>query len=499
MSATRTGAPADPAVAAAPPGPVAGTPAPAPRLADAAGTLTGAALTRRVLAAAAELRERGVAPGDRVLVKGDNCVDYVVALLALMHLDASLVPVDHRQSAADGRFAARRARARWLLTGEAAAADFPGEHVLAYPGLGTGHAPPDGDVDLTAWFARADAVVLWSSGTTGPPKGIVKSGRAVHDNTRRTITAMGYRADDVLAPLLPFSHQYGLSVVLLWWLAGCTLAVTPYQRLDVALAQAAGHGVTAVDAAPSTYHSLLGVVRRRPELRAALSRVRVWGVGGAPLPAPLAEAFPQALGRPLLDGYGLTELGNVALATPDVPTGCGRPLPGVEVRIVRPDGEPAAPGELGEIEVLSPGLMEGHLLDDGTLAPVPRGWYATADLGRLDAEGHLYVVGRNQAVHRSGFTLYPENLERKAEACGRQVKALAVEDLRRGCTLHFVVADPDGGSPAQWRGRMAPHLAEYEQPNAVHVVDRFPLSANGKTDTAALRRMVGVGAAPGAA
>ncbi|MEW2584266.1 class I adenylate-forming enzyme family protein [Streptomyces virginiae] len=494
MTVTRTEEPTAPTARTAPPGRAAGGPA-APRLADAAGTLTGAALTRRVLAAAGELRGRGVGPGDRVLVKGDNSVDYVVALLALMHLDASLVPVDHRQSAADGRFAARRARARWLLTREAGAADFPAESVLAYPGLGAGHPPLDADVDLAAWFARADAVVLWSSGTTGPPKAIVKSGRAVHDNTRRTIAAMGYRADDVLAPLLPFSHQYGLSVVLLWWLARCTLAVTPYQRLDVALAQAAGHGVTAVDAAPSTYHSLLGVVRRRPELRAALSRVRVWGVGGAPLPAPLAAAFPAVLGRPLLDGYGLTELGNVALATPDVPTGCGRPLPGIRVRVLRPDGEPAAPGELGEVEVLSPGLMEGHLLEDGTLAPVAQdSWYPTADLGHLDADGHLYVVGRNQAVHRSGFTLYPESLERKAEACGRQVKALAVEDLRRGCALHFVVADPDGGSPAQWRLRMAPHLAEYEQPNAVHVVDRFPLSANGKTDTAALRKMIGVAA-----
>ncbi|WP_234431829.1 class I adenylate-forming enzyme family protein [Streptomyces sp. NRRL S-241] len=491
MTVTRT---QEPTARTAPPNPAVAAPAAAPALADAAGTLTGPALTRRVLAAARELRGRGVGPGDRVLVKGDNCVDYVVALLALMHLDASLVPVDHRQSAADGRFAARRARARWLLTGEDGAGDFPGEGVLAYPGCGAGSAPLDGEVDLAAWFARTDAVVLWSSGTTGRPKGIVKSGRALHDNTLRTVRAMGYRADDVLAPLLPFSHQYGLSVVLLWWLARCTLVVTPYQRLDVALAQAADHGVTAVDAAPSTYHSLLGVVRRRPELRAALSRVRMWGVGGAPLPAPLAAAFPQALGRPLLDGYGLTELGNVSLATPDAPTGCGRPLPGIGVRVIRPDGEEAAPGELGEIEVLSPGLMEGHLLGDGTLAPVPQdSWYATADLGYVDADGNLHVVGRNQAVHRSGFTLYPESLERKAEACGRQVKALPVEDVRRGWALHFVVADPEGASPAHWRRRMAPHLAAYEQPNAVHVVDRFPLSANGKTDTAELRRMVGVG------
>ncbi|MFH8407851.1 class I adenylate-forming enzyme family protein [Streptomyces sp. NPDC018019] len=468
-------------------------PVPAPRLVGAAGGLSGPALTGRVLAAARALRDRGICPGDRVLVKGDNCVDYVVALLALMHLDTSLVPVDHRQSAADGRATARQARARWLLTDGPADPAFPAERVLGYPGLGADTAPPAGEVDLTAWLARPDAVVLWSSGTTGRPKGIVKSGPAVHDNTLRTIEAMGYRSDDVLAPLLPFSHQYGLSVVLLWWLARCTLAVTPYQRLDIAVGQAAAHGVTAVDAAPSTYHSLLGVVRRRPELRSALAGVRIWGVGGAPLPAPLAEAFPAAMGRPLLDGYGLSELGNVALATPDAPTGCGRPLPGVRVRVVTADGREAAPGELGEIEVDSPGLMEGYLLEDGTLAPVRRTvWYPTADLGRFDEEGNLHVVGRNQAVHRLGFTLYPESLERKAEAVGRQVKVLATEDSRRGSALHFVVADPEGGEPAEWRRRLAAHLAEYEQPNAVHVVESFPLSANGKVDARALRELVGL-------
>ncbi|NJP53849.1 acyl--CoA ligase [Streptomyces sp. SBST2-5] len=465
----------------------------APGLVDTAGELSGAALTRRVLAAARALHERGIRAGDRALVKGDNSVDYVVALLALMHLDVSLVPVDHRQSAADVRDAARRTRARWLLTDGPADEAFPADRVLRHAGLGTGAAPDDAEVDLGRWYARTDAVVLWSSGTTGRPKGIVKSGRAVRGNTLRTIRAMGYRADDVLAPLLPFSHQYGLSVVLLWWLAGCTLVVTPYQRVDVAVARAVAHGVTAVDAAPSTYHTLLGVLRRRPELRAGLANVRLWGVGGAPLPAPLAAAFTAAVGRPLLDGYGLTELGNVALATPDEPTGCGRPLPGVEVRVVTADGREAAAGELGGIEVRSPDLMEGYLRDDGTVSPVAHdAWYPTEDLGRVDSAGRLQVVGRNRAVHRLGFTLYPESLERKAEACGRPVKVLPAQDRRRGCVLHFVVADPQDTPPAEWRRRLAPHLADYEQPNAVHVVPDFPLNPNGKVDTRALRSMLGL-------
>ncbi|MGD3105436.1 class I adenylate-forming enzyme family protein [Streptomyces sp. YGL11-2] len=469
--------------------------------ADGTARLEGHTLDRRVHAAAHALRELGVRPGERVLVQGDNSVDYVVTLLALMHLDTSLIPLDHRLSAADAGAAARQAHAGRLVTADATTAlpGLPAHRVVHYPRLAAdAPQPPGAAVDLTRWFDRPDALVLWSSGTTGRPKGVVKPGRAVLDNSQRTIQAMDYRTDDVLAPLLPFSHQYGLSVILLWWLARCTLLVTPYQRIDAAVQQAAAHGATAVDAAPSTYHSLLGVLRRRPEVRAGLAGVRIWGVGGAPLPAPLAESFRTAMGRPLLDGYGLTELGNVALATPDAPLGCGRPLPGVRLRVLRPDGTPAAPGELGGIEVRSPGLMAGYLQDDGSPAPVdPDAWYPTADLGSVDADGIVRVVGRNQAVHRLGFTLYPESLERRAEACGRPVKVLAVPDQRRGSALHFVVADPDDEAPLTWRRRLAPHLAEYEQPNAVHVVGHFPLTANGKTDTRALRAHLGLAPGPG--
>ncbi|MEU2583632.1 class I adenylate-forming enzyme family protein [Streptomyces avermitilis] len=472
--------------------------APAPRLAAGPGDPGGANLNQRIAAASREFRRRGVRAGDRVLVRGDNSVDYVVALLALMHLDTSLVPVDHRGTAAEARATAAQADARWLLCEGDGAGHLPAGRVLRFSGLGTGADPESADEPcLDAWFARGDALVLWSSGTTGRPKGIVKSGRAVRGNTLRTIRAMGYREEDVLAPLLPFSHQYGLSVILIWWLARCTLLVTPYQRLDHAVAQAAAVGATAVDAAPSTYHALLGLCRRRPELRAGLAGVRVWGVGGAPLPDALATSFADELGLPLLDGYGLTELGNVALATPTAPVGCGRPLPGISLRVVGPDGVPLGPGDAGEIEVRSPDLMEGRLDPDGTLCPADRGgWYATADLGFLDADGNVHVLGRNRAVHRLGFTLYPEGLARKAEACGRPVEVLPVDDARRGCALHFVVADPDGLPSRHWRSLLAPHLADYEQPNAVHVIRDFPLRTNGKVDTGALRTALGL-AKPG--
>lgn len=454
-----------------------------------------AALADRVVALAEHFERRGVRRGDRVLLQGGNSTALVVTLITLMHLDTSIVLVDHQQTAADTRDAMARARVRWVVReadgGLPAGAGVSEHRTICYHSAVrslTDRTHPRGPVSLAAWAQRSDAAVLWSSGTTGPAKGVVKSGRAIFDNITRTLETMGYGADDVLAPLLPFSHQYGLSMLLLWWTVRCSLVVTPYRLLHRALDDVIACGATVVDATPGTYHALLGLTERRPHLVGDLARVRIWGVGGAPLPRLLAERFAAVLGRPLLDGYGLTEVGNVALATCDDPVGCGRPLPGVGLRVVGEDGLRASADTVGEVEVRSDGLMEGYLCDDGTFSPVARSsWYATRDLGYLDHLGHLHVIGRKQAVHRSGYTLYPATLERKAEACGCPVKVFALEDERRGCQLVFVVADPLLRDARHWWRQLRALLAPYEQPSRVRVVERLPLNANGKVDEAALR------------
>jgi acyl-CoA synthetase (AMP-forming)/AMP-acid ligase II len=444
-------------------------------------------LTAAVAARVAHLHETGIASGDRVALTGDNSAVHLATLLALAHLDTSIVLVDHRLPAPQRRAMGERAAVRWLVHHTDDDLGIPPDRVvrLAEPPPAGAPVGPLAPAGTLPWWSRRDAVVLWSSGTTGPAKGVVKSGRALLDNTRRTAQGAGLRGDDVLAPLLPFSHQYGLSVVVLWWLLGCGLVVAPYHRLDHAIEDVVRHRATMVDASPPTYHTLLRLLARRPEMRGRLRGVRMWGVGGAPLPAPLAARFEAALGRPLLDGYGLTEVGNVALATPDNPVGCGAPLPGVEVRVTGAPGRPVPAGTLGEIEVRSGGLMTTYL---GGPVPAPGDWYRTRDLGRLDAAGNLHVVGRKRAVHRLGHTLYPDSIERRAEqACGRQVKVIAVDDERRGTSLVFVVCDPDGGSGRWWRQLLRAALPHDEQPNRVWVVDRLPVTPNGKVDESRLR------------
>ncbi|WP_051828007.1 class I adenylate-forming enzyme family protein [Streptomyces bicolor] len=447
-------------------------------------------------AVARVLRDRGVRSGDRVLVKAGNSALYPALLFALIHLDTSVVLLDGQQThRATERFAAL-ARARYAVLDGADPAP-TGVTALSTADLAAdaaAHLPaaPATALSDSRWRARDDALVLWSSGSTGEPKGIVKPGRAVLENLERTRRLMDYGPQDVFLPLLPFSHQYGLSLLLLARMAGADLLITPYTRLDRALRLGAEHGATVVDATPATYLSMLNLDDRRPGLLAALDRVRLWCTGGAPMDGGLGRRFAATAGAPLLDGYGSTEAGNVAFATPGNPVGCGRVLDGIEVLVTGEDGTPLPPGEIGEIRLRTPDLMAGYMTTAAALDPPAAGPYRTGDLGHLDAAGNLFVLGRASAVHRLGHTLYPEVLEHRAAACGRPVKIIPLEDARRGHELVFVVADPTGGDARHWRERICALLAPFEQPNHLLVVDSFPVTHRGKVDVPALTaRVVG--------
>ena len=439
---------------------------------------------------AAELAGRGLRRGDRVLLLAGNSVHYVTALLGLVHLGASIVLVDSQESMAATRDVLLRARVKACLVDDAlVAAKVAPVASFALPELLAAVRPGCGPVDAGAWAALPDGLLMSTSGSTGRPKVVVKTGASFLGNLRRTADALSYTPSDVLAPLLPFSHQYGLSLVFAAWLVRCSLVVAPHRRLDHALALAGLRNATVFDAAPSTYRSLLNIIRMRPVLRAALDRARMLCVGAAPLNDLLVARYRAELGKPLLDGYGSTELNNVSFAVPGNPVATGTPLTGVDVQVVGDDDGPVAAGEVGEILVRSPDLMAGHLDEEGALVPAPSGWFRTNDFGLFDASGNLHVLGRKRAVHRMGYTLYPEIIERRIAEAGCCAKLVALPDERDGSRLVAFVEDDSGHDAAYWRARMAGILSAYELPNRVVVVDSFPLNRNGKPDSHQLTEM----------
>ncbi|MFE2752929.1 aldehyde dehydrogenase family protein [Actinosynnema sp. NPDC059335] len=438
------------------------------------------------------LRERGVGDGDRVVLSARNSDDFVVVLFALMELGVSVGLVDPGLPPAQAAEHVVDSGARWFVT-DADQADPAFDRVAA--GLLDLHAlvktaldVPVADVPeptFARWAQRRDALLVWSSGSSGKPKGIVRSGASVLRNVERTQRRMGYVESDVLLPMLPFTHQYGLSMLMLWWNARSTLVIAPSRRVDQALDVIARHRVTVVDAVPATYDTMLRVVDRRDTRD--LGSVRMWCVGGEPLRDELRARFEKRFQATLLDGYGSSEAGNIALASTEDPTHCGTPLDGVVVEVRDPLGNPAPAGEVGEVVVRTPDIMVGLLEPGGRVREVERQEFHTRDIGYLTPEGQVRVLGRKSAVHRFGHTLYPDAIAEKAGACGAPVRVIPVEDEQRGTQLVFVITDPTGQPVAHWKRAVSRFVAAHEQPNRVVVVKDLPLGGNGKVDLQALR------------
>ncbi|MFF9347898.1 class I adenylate-forming enzyme family protein [Streptomyces sp. NPDC014734] len=440
------------------------------------------------------IRERGVSEGDRVILKAGNSAAYVSVLFALMHVGASIVLVDQQEHAAETRRIALRTGAVMALVDDDAPIDEETRAVHLYELIAPAVGRPIGAglrLDFTPWGSRPDGLIMWTSGSTGRPKAAVKSGAKFLKNLERNADQVGHRPDDVLMPLLPFAHQYGLSMVLIAWIRQCSLVIAPYKRLDRAVQLAGRTGATVVDATPSSYRSILNLVRRKPALRAQLESVRMFCSGAAPLDGTLSDRYVDEFGLSLLDSYGSTELGNIAFATLDNPVSCGRAMDGIKLRIVDEDGIPVSPGEAGEIEVDTPDALEGHLAEDGGIDSFPTGWQTTGDLGYLDAQDNLYVLGRKFAVHRMGYTLYPELIERKAAVSHISTRIVPLPDDRRGAQLVFFVEDEELREASHWRDRLCEVLPAYEQPNRVVVLESFPLNRNGKPDKKALEKLAG--------
>ncbi len=450
------------------------------------------------------LRKRGVTESDRVLLSTVNSDVSVLTILALIELGVSIGLVDRGISQAQSAQLVADSGARWFVSDH--------EHLEApFDRVGVGWIQLDelaatesvepaelseNKLTFERWAERQDGLIVWTSGSLGRPKGVVRTGGSVLANVARTQQRMGYTEDDVLLPLLPFTHQYGLSILLLWWQAGASLILQPSRRVDLALDTITRLGVTVVDAVPAVYEGMLRMVASGRVSKEQLGSVRMWCVGGEPLQDDLRRRFADRMDRFLLDGYGSSEAGNVALTTPDNPIHCGRPLDGITIEILDDQGQQAPTGVLGEVVIKSPDLMVGMLEPGGRVRHTHRPAYHTQDIGFLDEHGNVRVLGRKAAVHRFGNTLYPDAITAKVSACGAPVKVLPVENGRFGTELVFVVADPTEQPAAHWRRTFAQYVAEFEQPNKVVVLKEFPQHTNGKANLGALADIAAAAIAP---
>ncbi len=481
-------------------------------------SLTWSAFDAAVDGEARRLSGAGVGAGDRVAVALPDGAQFCVALLGAIRAGAAAVPVGPGSVPRELEIVFGQAAPAVVVTDESerAAAD-------AAAGVGARVLPPP-STDATAGAeAAADgatgggealALIVFTSGTTGRPRGVQLSHRALLANREQTAAlrpAPVTPVDRVLLAL-PLYHVYGLAAGLLQvcW-AGATVVLPGRFEPRAAVEAVRSERVSVVAGVPSMFRALLDVPA--DELRPALGGVRLCTSGGAPLPRGWLSAFREATGLELHEGYGLSEGGPVItsndLGRPPKPGSVGRVLPGVELRLVDADGNPLVPAadddeddlagdgsdpsdDTGLIALRGPNLFSGYW-PDSSGGPDADGWFRTADVGYLDSDGDLHLVDRSSdLVIVNGFNVYPREVEQviaELDAVG-EVAVVGVPDDRTGAAVKAVIVPSDDALTEQAvRDHCTARLARFKRPAEVTFTDALPRTPTGKIARRTLARM----------
>jgi acyl-CoA synthetase (AMP-forming)/AMP-acid ligase II len=481
----------------------------------------GATLTYRDLWVAAAnqavlYRRLGVRPGDRVVCALPNCPEHLVAMGAAWACGAAHVAAGIGATARDVAWLVGHVQARVLLAGRTAAdvpADWPGAVREAHPETriatceDVAGVEPDGE-PMAEPGEDDPAVIRFSSGTTGTPKGLI----ARHGQTARGWTnlagILGFGPDDAHLGHLPLAFGFGLQMAMLPLLSGGRLVLMDRFRPEPARRLIERHRVTVLDGVPAGYRQLLDVPGASP---AEVRSLRI-GIGsGDAFPPSLVARIVEELGMELVlmygtvEGFGMLNRERRLMLAGSV----GRPGPG-SVRVVDPAGGPVAAGATGEVSFRrQPG------------SPVPWGsgagvqpWYRTGDQGRIDRNGWLYLTGRlKHQINRGGLKVDPVEVVGQLLGCAGVADAAVVglpDPVLGEVPCACVVPSDPGRPPAleEIQGELRRVLAPYKVPAALHLLAEMPLTDNGKADVARLRREVAAaaprqvvqdGAAPAAA
>jgi len=438
------------------------------------------------------LEGQGVSAGDRILMTSENSYPFIVSFFALIGLDCSVVLVDCMMGEKEINRIIESSGAKICIS-DRSLPSINTPVILLSIKRESKVNPPDRSWTFEPWSERKDALILFTSGSSGNSKGIIKSGFSFLNNLKETMDVMGYYRSDVLLPLIPFTHFYGLSILFIWWYAECELVLDNYRKVRSTIKAIEEHKVTVVDGVPSTYYVLNQLMKKKVEIQNGIrdSKVRMWCIGGSPLSSKLAEDFFILTGQHLLDGYGLSEVGNVALNTSDYHKGCGLPLKDIKIKVVNENNMEVQNGETGEILVKTPGLMEGYLnLSEETEKATLDGWFKTNDLGYLDAAGHLFVIGRKgEAFLRKGYIIYPASIEKSiADSLGLKAKVITFVDARKDSYVLLMIEAPPK-EEKRFKKIIMNEIEPMYQPDKIVFLENFPYLPNGKIDSRSLNYM----------
>ncbi|WP_141013187.1 long-chain-fatty-acid--CoA ligase [Nocardioides sambongensis] len=465
-------------------------------LRSSTGSLSYAELDELTGRVAADLRGQGVGPGDRVAIMLPNVAAFAVLYYGVLRAGAVVVPMNPLLREREIEHYLRDPEVSVVY----ALADLRDVVAPVAERLGTvlhpvvpgefeaGLSEAAGDETAADRDATDTAVILYTSGTTGRPKGA----QLTHGNIGRNVeigTGMFEMTDaDVAIGALPLFHAFGQVCALNSAIArGAELVLIG--RFDPAqvLAAMAEHRATMFLGVPTMYGALL----HDPSAASTdTSSLRVCVSGGASLPVEILHAFEREFGCTLLEGYGLSETSPMASFNRREhrkPGSIGLPIPGVEMRLVGADGAEVGPGEIGEILIRGHNVMKGYwrMPEETAEAISADGWFRTGDLARRDDEGFYFVVDRlKELVIRGGYNVYPREIEevlyehpavREAAVIG-----IAHPDLGEEVGAAIALVGPDAATVDELRAFVRDRVAPYKYPRHVWIVDELPKGATNK-------------------
>jgi acyl-CoA synthetase (AMP-forming)/AMP-acid ligase II len=464
-------------------------------------TWTYGDLAAIVARTAITLSDYGIRSGDRVMIVSENSLALAAILLAASEIDAWSVVVNPRLSEREidlirDHSGARRVFYTIEVSDNARQhANRHGAAIAALNALGTLGIGPLNEQTLPEPVerdrTRQVAALLYTSGTTGNPKGVMLTHRNVLFSARVVGSLRGVTPADRAYCVLPMSHIVGYSGILIASLMfGCTVQIVSRYDPAALVSAIADEGITLLFGVPATYQRLLEYKAVAGVAKLPRGKLRVLSVAGAPLDLTLKSEIEAEFGLPLLNAYGITEcapgISSVRASAPRSDNAVGPLIAGIEARLVKPgDGAAVAPGEVGELHVRGPNVMRGYYrAPEATAAAVDQdGWFNTGDLARFDGDV-LFIVGRTkELIIRSGFNVYPAEVEAVLNEHPAVVQSAVIGRAVNGNeeVVAFVQLLPGSAvKPADLMAHASRQLTPYKRPCEIITLDALPAGSTGK-------------------